>query len=73
MTAQFSALIEARAECHDCGWFVVSANAQAVGAKHATYHGHLVMVDITRHFEYATRARWTAMPRVIPPTEGEPA
>jgi hypothetical protein len=59
MRAVFSQLAEILATCDDCGWSCEARNAQGLASQHAERTGHLVQVTATRHYEYASPARWS--------------
>lgn len=40
------------AECLDCDWTLVSANALGVAAQHTDRHGHETRVEVTRVIRY---------------------
>jgi hypothetical protein len=62
MKAVNSMLIEIIASCDDCDWECETRNAQGLASQHAEKTGHLVVVTVTRHYEYARWDRWTAPP-----------
>ena len=49
-------VVHAVAHCEDCGWEATNyKNAQALGAKHAKTHKHLVLVEVGLASEYDGR------------------
>ncbi len=49
-------VVHAVAECRDCEWNAQGhKNAQAIAAKHAKHHGHLVVVEVGLHSKYDGR------------------
>lgn len=45
------------AECLDCGWSAITANAHGLGVQHARKNGHHVRVEVYRVYHYMDEGR----------------